>query len=119
VIDTNESTAPGWRSFLGKWLCALSGSRPKLERRQFVRHPFHSAVEIRTKSGGILRGAARDLSEGGIGVIVYGELMVGEIIWLKYGDLTDQGGHTVVSRGVVRQRHGYRYGFEFQSAISA
>ncbi len=60
------------------------------------------------------KGVGRDISGFGIGAVVSAPLDIGEEIWVRYdhpsAGLTAQ---SVVRRAIVRQRHGYRYGFEF------
>ena len=50
-----------------------------------------------------------------MGAIVYGELAVGDTVWVSYdhpsgGARNEQ---AVVRQGAVRRRYGHRYGFEF------
>src|SRR5690349_18931070 len=66
-----------WISSAQQWLSALTRKAP--DRRRTTRHTFDVAIEIRTDTAGAtLRGVARDLSEKGMGAIVYGDLSVGD-----------------------------------------
>jgi hypothetical protein len=53
---------------------------------------------------------SRDLSQGGIGLLLAAELKCGEVVGLVFAL---PGAETWEVRAVVRHRHGYHYGFEF------
>ena len=88
------------------------------ERRQ-RRHPRYRSdfpVTVTLFSGkGHLRlgGRCRDLSEGGIGVLIAAELTLGEVAALAFSLPAMPQPWAV--RAVLRHRRGYHYGFEFLS----
>ena len=103
-----------WFSLVRHWVDNLPIVRQAPDRRRSERRNFDAAIEIRA-AGVLLRGAADDLSESGISAVVYGELAVGDVVWIRYehpasGEQVSKG---VVRQSIVRRRHGYRYGFEF------
>jgi c-di-GMP-binding flagellar brake protein YcgR len=57
-------------------------------------------------------GHSRDLSQGGIGLLLADELKIGEVVGLVFA-LPREEMETWEVRAVVRHRHGYHYGFEF------
>ena len=63
-----------------------------------------------------VEGHCRDLSEGGIGILLAAEMNSGEVVTLSFS----LPGSTLLweVRGVVRYRTGYHYGFEFLSLPS-
>jgi hypothetical protein len=58
-----------------------------------------------------IEGHCRDLSEGGIGLLVAGQLAIGEVVGLNFS-LTGPDSPWQLT-AVVRHRHGFQYGFEF------
>ncbi|MGH9522413.1 MAG: PilZ domain-containing protein [Terriglobales bacterium] len=101
-----------------RWLRDF-GSKPPTNRRQSPRKPFAAAIEVRTVAGTTFRGVARDLSECGMGAIVYADLSVGDSVVVHYEHPRDASSHLVRRSACVRGRYGSRYGFEFEGAISA
>jgi c-di-GMP-binding flagellar brake protein YcgR len=100
------------------WIASIRQyiARPaRQDRRQEVRRSLKLPVEVRDESGTLYRGFTRDLSELGMGAVVSAELKVGDQIWVRYEHPTlgEQNFRAVVRHATVRQRHGYRYGFEF------
>ena len=91
---------------------------PRTNRRRERRDPYKVPIEIRTSSGGIYPGHSRDVSLLGMGAITSAPLEVGDEVLIKYDHPTgDQTSRSVVRRATVRQRLGYRYGFEFQVTL--
>jgi len=94
------------------WQSVVSPAVP--ERRQSRRIDFREAIEIRTESGETVPGLARDLSETGMGAIVFGyDLSTDEVVWIKYSHPTGDRVQLVVRQAKVCARYGYRYGFQF------
>jgi len=103
-------------STLNQWLRALG--RPFFERRRSPRCAFTESIEVRTKSGTIFRGFARDLSTTGMGALVCAELQVEDEVIVKYLHPKPPTMRQLVARtGRVRSRFGQRYGFEFDHAM--
>lgn len=102
---------------LSAWLRSVI-SKPA-DRRRGARQEFKDSIEIRTDSGQIWRGIARDLSVYGMGAVVYADLRVGDSVLVKYTHPDSLGNTQIVARkAVVRSRLGWRYGFEFQHALN-
>jgi hypothetical protein len=93
---------------------ALTGPLQKNRRREH-RKPYKVSIEIRTRDGGIYAGVSREVSPLGMGAIASAPLQVGDEVLIKYSHPVEgQAARAVVRRATVRQRLGYRYGFEFQ-----
>jgi hypothetical protein len=54
------------------------------QTRQAPRLAFTASIEVRTATGAVFRGIARDLSRLGLGAIVCADLQVGESVLIKY-----------------------------------
>jgi c-di-GMP-binding flagellar brake protein YcgR len=52
----------------------------RVQRRKHARAALHGDVEIRTRDGGTIRAKGRDVSVGGIGVLLDRPIAVGEVI---------------------------------------
>lgn len=66
----------------------------------------------------VFRGFARDLSETGMGALVYGDLQPGDEVVVKYIHPKPPTMRQLVARtGRVRNRFGQRYGLEFDRAM--
>lgn len=68
--------------------------------------------------GRIVSGIARDLSDRGLGAIVFADMQPGDHVLIKYEH--PHGGERlqhVARRAVVRARFGSRYGFEFEHSL--
>lgn len=84
------------------------------ERRQWPRREFKASIEVRADRGETWRGVARDISEHGLGAVVYAELRVGDEVLVKYPHPEQSENTGLVARHArVKSRHGWRYGFEF------
>lgn len=80
--------------------------------RRYPRSPFSVPVTLRhLMTGGIqaTRGITLDISEGGLGALVQGELLVGETVEIDFR-LRNQALATVA---IVRHSSSVRSGFEF------
>jgi len=84
------------------WISALVAPSP--ERRQSPRSPLHDSLLISDGSGFVYHGRGRDRSDAGLGAIVCGDLRVGDQVVVRME------GRRL--RATVRNRNGYRYGFE-------
>lgn len=99
-----------------RWLTQLRhSSGSEKERRRELRRFLKLPIEVRGSTAISYRGYTRDLSPTGMGAVVSAALNVGEKVWIKYDHPSkgEQKASAVVRHGTVRQRHGYRYGFEF------
>lgn len=104
------------------WFAALRDSltRPaRSNRRRQQRHALKVPIEVRTASGVTYPGVSRDLSTVGMGALVSAYLEIGDKIWVKYDHPArgEQSARATVRAATVKQRHGYRYGFEFHLPI--
>jgi len=103
------------------WIASLRQAlhRPlRPNRRRERRDPYKVTIEIRTSSGGIYPGVSRDVSLLGMGAIVTAPLALGEQVLIKYEHPAgEQATRSVVRRAIVKQRFGYRYGFEFDETL--
>jgi c-di-GMP-binding flagellar brake protein YcgR len=89
---------------------------PERRLRRFPRFRAEFPVSIVLFSGdnhNQLDGHCRDLSQGGIGVLIASDLTIGEVASLTFS-LPDLPEPWKV-RAVIRCRRGYQYGFEFLS----
>lgn len=105
-------------SSITRWLRGL-GPKPRVERRQSARAPFTESVVVRAAGGITFHGIGRDLSETGLGAIVYGDLNIGDSVVIYYTVRESAATKFVYRPACVRRRHGNAYGFEFQYAPSA
>jgi hypothetical protein len=88
------------------------------QTRQAPRFAFTDSIEVRTASGIVFRGIARDLSRRGLGGIICADLQVGDSVAIKYvHPQPPADGQIVVRYARVRGRYGSRYGFEFEHAM--
>lgn len=86
----------------------------RLRRHPRYRSGFPVAVTLFSgKEHHQLAGHCKDLSEGGIGVLIAEELQLGEVASLAFS-LAGISQEWEV-RAVLRHRRGYHYGFEFLS----
>ncbi len=101
-------------SSLGKAFKRAPDRRPRLYPR--YRCDFPVAVNMFSSDGHQeLSAHGKDLSEGGIGVLVAAELGPGEVVSLAFSLPGTSEPWTV--RAVLRYRRGYHYGFEFLSLL--
>lgn len=103
---------------LTRWLRDWT-HKPSIERRREPRNPFEASIEVRTAGGTTFRGVARDLSNGGMGAIVYADLEVGDRVVIYYMHPANSASRFVFRPACVRGRYGSRYGFEFENSLSA
>lgn len=104
-------------SALNRWLRGLK-PKPPIERRRSPRTRFTEPIAVRTAAGTTFRGVGRDLSESGLGAIIYGDLDVGDSVIVYYTRRQHAASQFVCRPARVRRRHGSRYGFEFESAAA-
>jgi PilZ domain len=86
------------------WLAGLI-SRPPANRRRAERYRLQASLTVVGSAGCAYRASARDQNAKGLGAIVCGDLQVGEVVIVNLEQRK--------LRGLVRNRHGSRYGFEF------
>ena len=101
-----------WSATLRKLIAGAAYPKQRRERRV----PFDVSINVCTVSGVNYRGFCRDLSPFGMGALVSAPLEIGEQVRINYEHPTR--GEQMAS-ATVRQRHGYRYGFELQLPRSA
>jgi hypothetical protein len=65
------------------------------------------------------RGIGRDISESGLGALVYADLQVGESVVLYYTHPQHAATKFVCRPASVRRQHGNGYGFEFNNVLPA
>jgi hypothetical protein len=93
-------------------------TRSFAQTRQAPRFAFTDSIEVRTASGAVFRGIARDLSRRGLGAIVFADLQVDDSVVVKYAHPQRSADSQIVVRYArVRTRYGSRYGFEFEQAM--
>jgi PilZ domain len=92
----------------------LRGSGPSVrDRRIHNRSPFDRRITINGFRSGeslSLWGRTSDVSLGGIGATIVGELAVNDVVSVQ---IPLYGGQQLDVRAVVRNRQGFHYGFEF------
>lgn len=91
---------------LRQWLSARTWQEKRRSERRAIRAP----LLVNTADGRVHRGISRDLSETGLAAIVYGALDVGLTVQLRF---EHPEGKRQERRAVVKNRHGYKHGFEF------
>lgn len=84
----------------------------RVERRRSPRQVLGVTISVSTSNGQVYKGVTRDVSETGIGALIYGDLNVGDFVTLKF---QPAGKQEKSCRAVVMQRFGYRCGFQFKS----
>ena len=87
-------------------------ARTPQERRQFPRFRSEMKVEIFKRGAErSLKGHASDISEGGVGATVVGEMTVGEDVTIEVSGSPLL--RPVRTTAQVRNRNAFRYGFQF------
>ena len=91
--------------------------RPEIrEKRKSPRTKLNAPVTVLTAGNQPYRGVCRDISQFGLGAIVYGDLPHGQNVGLRFGAID---GNEMNLPAVVRNRYGSRYGFEFLDPVGA
>jgi len=103
---------------LHRWLRGLR-PQPIVEKRRASRAPFTEEISVRTAAGTTFRGVGRDLSDSGLGAIVYADLNVGESVIVYFSRHQKAASQFLCRPACVRRRYGNLYGFEFQCRVSA
>ncbi len=84
--------------------------------KRFPRFVIDFQLTAATAAGGagpVIRGRSTDISIGGVGAVMLGELEVGQVVTLNFVLPIVQ--QRVRVRANVKHRNGFRYGFEFLS----
>jgi hypothetical protein len=84
---------------------------PFSKQRQFPRFVAEFKVETAKLGQKPLRGHACDVSEGGLGATIVGEMSVGDQVLVEFSGAPLL--RPVKTSAIVRNRTGFRYGFEF------
>lgn len=93
------------------------GPTPTTNWKVARRHPRYKldmriAVTARRDSGDLLiRGRSSDISEGGLGATLAGDLHPGETVAVEF--TLPSARESLTLRATIRYRGGFRYGFEF------
>jgi protein TonB len=93
---------------------AASPALEKAQRRNSPRHPINVPLDVILLRSGVpenLPGRCTDLSEGGVGGMIAGELSVGQHVAIELR--IPKVGVPVRARALVRYQGQLRYGFEF------
>ncbi len=93
---------------------AASPALEKTQRRNSPRHPLNVPLDVILLRSGVpenLPGRCTDLSEGGVGGMIAGELSVGQHVAVELR--IPRVGVPVRARALVRYQGQLRYGFEF------
>ncbi|MBZ5568570.1 MAG: PilZ domain-containing protein [Acidobacteriia bacterium] len=99
---------------LNRAASALNLSHRIREKRRVPRTKLGSPLAVLTTGNQTYRGVCRDISQCGLGAIVYGDLHVHQNVRLRF----DAGGGAETNlRAVVRNHYGSRYGFEFVDPV--
>jgi hypothetical protein len=93
---------------------ALGPSHRITERRRSPRNPLDSPLTVLSAGNQTYRGVCRDISQYGLGALVYGDLHIHQGVRLRFNA---GGGVEVNLRAVVRSHYGSRYGFEFLDPV--
>ena len=81
------------------------------DRRRSIRVDLEAQLTAETQDGHRMSGFIRDLSKEGTAALIYGDLNVGDRLYLAVHD--PQRTRPTVLQAVVRQHYGQRYGLEF------
>lgn len=100
-----------WLSNLRHTLSSTSAVERRRQQRRYLKIP----IEVRSSTAVSYKGFTRDLSLSGMGAVVSAPLKIGDKVWIKYNHPSrgEQEVRAVIRNAIVRQRHGYRFGFEF------
>ena len=109
-----SDSKPNWIASLRESLSGSSSER-RHEQRRYIKLP----IEVRLTSGATYSGYSRDLSRSSIGAVVSTALDVGQEVWLTfdYPSADNRLFCNVSLQATVRQRLGFRYGFEFTAPL--
>jgi PilZ domain len=88
---------------------AAGRARELVEKRSQRRFKLEVDIRITSRTSGLLSGYTVDISESGISAMLRIEVQLGELVQL---DFTLPFGPVTIY-AVVRQRHAFRYGFQF------
>ena len=86
-----------------------------MEARRHPRYKMEVGILIYPRNRPVVRGHTVDLSESGISAMLRDEIRLDEVVRLEF---TLPAG-TVEVHAMVRQRHAFRYGFQFLESLSA
>ena len=103
------------------WIAALrhsligSSAERRREERRYLKFP----IEVRASSGATSTGLSRDISRSSMGAVVSTPLKIGQEVWVSYEHPAAGGesARTVTRHAMVRQRLGFRYGFDFDQPM--
>jgi hypothetical protein len=84
----------------------------KVDARRAPRIQLELDVNIYSKQSGLIPGRTLDISESGISAVLPVELPVGEIVRLEIMSRIEP----VMVAAVIRNRHAYRHGLEFEQS---
>ena len=87
----------------------------RIDRRLAPRQQFEAKISVSRADGHVFNATGRDISETGVGALVFGDLSVGELVLLRFQPPSEE--TEKLMKAVVRQKLGYRYGFEFKDRI--
>jgi len=88
----------------------------RIDRRLAPRQQFQATISVSKADGHVFKGTGRDISKTGLGALVFGDLSVGELVLLRFQPPSEE--TEKLMKAVVRQKLGYRYGFEFKDRIA-
>lgn len=119
VVDLREIGARIKGCLFSPVQAEVAGSKESLEsyvsrddRRRSPRIELEMLLTATRASGERYQGYCRNLSREGAAALVWGELVMGELIHVAYRPLGGESEEVVVP-AIVRQAIGYRYGLEF------
>jgi len=88
---------------------AVTPLRAFADARRYPRFRIEVDITVNSRTCGVLKGYAVDISESGIAAMLTIEAPLGEVVELKF--TLPFGPVTILA--MVRQRNAFRYGFEF------
>jgi len=90
-------------------------ARDFVEARRYPRFKLETSICVYPRNRQVVRGYTVDISQSGISAILRDEIQLDEIVRLEF--TVPDGAVEVLA--LVRQRHAFRYGFQFLESPSA
>ena len=87
-------------------------STPPKRLRRYLRFAMDKRIKVSSANGAVLHGRCTNVSEGGLGATIAGNLAVGDAVEVEIA--LDRSLPPARSKAIIRNASGFHYGFEFQ-----